>query len=42
LLAAVLNDVLAVVNWIDFLEPHRLLAGDTGDQRKKRAAVIIH
>jgi hypothetical protein len=41
-LAAILNDVLAVVSRRDFLKPHRLLAGDARDQLKKRVEVIIH
>jgi hypothetical protein len=42
LLAAILNDVLAVVARRAPLDPHRLLADDAGDQCKQRVAIVIH
>ncbi|WP_312010321.1 hypothetical protein [Bradyrhizobium cenepequi] len=41
-LAAILNDVLAVVAGATPLEPHRLLADDAGNQREQRGAIVIH
>jgi hypothetical protein len=42
LIAAILNDVLAVFSRVTLFQPHRLLTVDAGNQREERAAVIVH
>jgi predicted benzoate:H+ symporter BenE len=42
LLAAVLNDILALFAGIALLKPHRSSATNAGNQREQRALIVIH